>query len=173
MGPTTPRDTWAAAAATPAVPADVVGTGAAPLPRRRAEVGLALAGLAVGGVILGGFSLVMNRIDERDFRETLYPEMEAAGFDLSVAGDPYEVARTFGAWFGLTLLVLLAVCAVGILLARRRPRRRSTGWVFAAAGLVCLVGSQFVLYPVAFLFFLGAGLFALRRIDPLPAGSTP
>ena len=39
---------------------------------------------------------------------------------------------------------------------------------FLAAGAVCLLGSQLILYPVAFLFFAAAALFVLR---PLPEGS--
>jgi hypothetical protein len=51
---------------------------------------------------------------------------------------------------------------VGLFIAWRRPGRPSTGWWFAGAGLICLVGTQFILYPVAFFFFLTAALFAVR-----------
>jgi uncharacterized membrane protein len=51
---------------------------------------------------------------------------------------------------------------VGFFSASRRPAGRSTGWWFAGAGLICLVGTQFILYPVAFFFFLTAALFAVR-----------
>jgi hypothetical protein len=132
--------------------------------------------MALSTVFLGAFTLVMNRLDEEEFATTLHPEMQRTGMDLTasgVAGDPYDAARTLAAWFGFTLMAVLLVGITGIFVARRRPRRRSTGWFFAIAGLVCLVGSQLVLYPVAFLFFVSAGLFALRRPDRRPdPGST-
>lgn len=149
---------------------------AEPALRRTAEVWSAGIGMALSTVFLGAFALVMNRIDEAEFVTTLHPEMQRIGMDLTasgVAGDPYDAARTLAAWFGFTLMAVLLVGITGIFVARRRPGRRSTGWFFAIAGLVCLVGSQLVLYPVAFLFFVSAGLFALRRPDRRPdPGST-
>ncbi|MFE6971130.1 hypothetical protein [Isoptericola sp. NPDC057653] len=133
--------------------------------RRRAETWLAVAGMVGAAVFLGGFALVLNRTDEETFLARLYPAMTDAGVDLASA-DAYDAARTLAAWFGLTLVVVLLVAAAGVYVARRRPARRSTGWWFLAAGLACLLGSQLVLYPVAFLFFLAAGLFALRRTRP-------
>ncbi|MBA4866745.1 hypothetical protein H1V43_36720 [Streptomyces sp. PSKA54] len=145
--------------------------------RRTAEVWVAGAGLVLSTLFLGAFTLVMNRLDEAEFSATLYPEMQRIGLDLTaggaVAGDAYDAARTLAAWFGLTLMAVLFSGITGIFVARRRPGRRTAGWFFAATGLVCLVGSQLVLYPVAFLFFVSAGLFALRRSDRRPdVGST-
>ena len=65
------------------------------------------------------------------------------------------------------VVVLLAVA--GIAHTRSRPHRRLPGLWFLAAGTVCLLGSQLILYPVAFLFFAAAALFALR---PVPEGSS-
>jgi hypothetical protein len=144
---------------------------AEPALRRTVEVWSAGVGMALSTVFLGAFTVVMNRLDREEFATTLYPEMRRIGLDLTasgVAGDPYDAARTLAAWFGCTLMVVLLAGITGIFVARRRPGRRSTGWFFAVAGLVCLVGSQLVLYPVAFLFFASAGLFALRRPDWRP-----
>jgi hypothetical protein len=158
-----------------AVPRSVVPAGAdddAPPIRRTLEVWVAVAGMVVTTVLAGGYALVLNRTDKDTFADSLLPTMRDAGIvpddiGLDVA---YTGARTLAAWFGMTVVVVLLLCAVGIFIARRRPRRRTTGWWFLAAGLVCLLGSQLVLYPVAFLFFVSAGLFALRKPDP---GSTP
>lgn len=162
------------AAATDRIPAAPVP--GVPLVRRTAEVWVAGTGMVLSTLFLGSFALVMNRLDEDGFSTTLYPEMQRIGLDLTAgaaAGDPYEAARTLAAWFGLTLMAVLLLGITGIFVARRRPGRRTAGAFFAVTGLVCLVGSQLVLYPVAFLFFVSAGMFALRRPDlPPDVGST-
>lgn len=143
---------------------------------RTAEVWVAGAGMALSTLFLGAFPLVMNQLDAAEFATSLYPAMRRTGLDLTaggVPGDAYDAARTLAAWFGLTLMVVLLLGVTSIFLARRRPGRRAAGWFLAAAGLACLVGSQLLLYPVAFLFFVSAGMFALRRPDPQPdVGST-
>ena len=42
-------------------------------------------------------------------------------------------------------------------------KERHPVWALAA-GLACLLGSQLILFPVAFVFFVAAGLFALRPV---------
>lgn len=133
--------------------------------RRRPE--LIVAGLgALGALVLqGGLAMVVLRSDEATLRDAVLPALTDAGVDLT--GEAALVAlETMAAWWGFSLIVVLALAAVGWFLATYRPRPRTTGWWFAAAGVVCLVGTQLVLYPVAFFFFLSAALFALR---PAPA----
>ncbi|PFG44286.1 hypothetical protein ATJ88_3008 [Isoptericola jiangsuensis] len=141
-------------------------------PRRTVEVWSAAAGMVLTTVLAGGFALVVNAVDEQTFADSLLPALRETGTvaDGVALDAAFTGARTLAAWFGFTVVTVLLLGAIGIFLARRRPRRRGTGWWFLAAGLVCLVGSQLVLYPVAFLFFVSAGLFALRKPDP---GSNP
>ncbi|WP_182112424.1 MULTISPECIES: DUF4064 domain-containing protein [unclassified Actinotalea] len=141
----------------PAVPPPTVPRGA--------ELWTAGLGVLLATVFLGGFSLTMNRVDEETFERVVQP---ALGGDQAGAAS-YESMQTLGAWFGFTLVAVLVLGAVGLLVARRRPWLRRAGWWFAAAGLVCLLGSQLILFPVAFFFFLSAGFFALR---PVPDRST-
>src|SRR5699024_11626996 len=81
------------------------------------------------------------------------------------SAEAYQLGRTLAAWFGVTLIVLLLLSVIGLFFTRRRPWRRSSGWWFLAAGLVCLLGSQLILFPVAFVCFVAAGCFALRPIS--------
>lgn len=127
---------------------------------RRPEKWISGIGLALAGLLQGGFTLTVNASSEAEFTEKILPALQAAG--INPTGDAYEGARTLAGWFGFSLIIMLALCAVGFFIASRRPERRSTGWWFAGAGLACLVGTQFVLYPIAFFFFLTAALFAVR-----------
>lgn len=129
--------------------------------RRTAELLLVAVALVLSILTMGGFTLVMNEIDMATFEEVVKPALLGGG-DLPVE-QAHAMASTLAAWFGASLVVLLLLSAVGIACARSRPHRRTAGWWFLAAGLVCLFGSQLLLFPVAFLFFLPAGLFVLRR----------
>lgn len=131
---------------------------------RRAEIWCAAIGMVASTVFLGGFTLVMNTLDEQSFAESGLGDVLGMGAQVS-ATESYQLAATLAAWFGFTVLVVLLLGVVGIIAARRRPQQRRHGWWFAAAGLACLLGSQLILYPVAFAFFLAAGLFALRPVD--------
>lgn len=131
---------------------------------RRAERWLAGIGLGLAALFQGGFALAVNRSDDAAIRETLLPALRTSGIDVADA-DALEALNTLAAWFGFSLVVVALLCAIGFFIAARRPARRSTGWWFLAAGLVCLLGTQLTLYPVAFFFFLTAGLFAVRPIS--------
>lgn len=132
---------------------------------RTAEQVLAVLGMVASTILLGGFTIVMNGLDEQQFAASGLPELLGLAPATSAA-EAYHLASTLAAWFGFTLIAVLLLAAVGLLATRRRPWRRVTGWWFLAAGLVCLLGSQLLLYPVAFAFFLTAGLFALRPLEP-------
>ncbi|WP_157975751.1 hypothetical protein [Brachybacterium sp. YJGR34] len=132
-----------------------------PRRRRRAELILVALGLLLSILSMGGFTLVMNEIDTATFEEVVMPALVGGSAEVSVA-QAEEMARTLAAWFGVSLVVMLLLSAAGIATARSRPHRRTAGWWFLAAGLVCLLGSQLILFPIAFLFFLAAGLFVLR-----------
>ncbi|UVY84964.1 hypothetical protein NLU66_05010 [Brachybacterium sp. NBEC-018] len=135
--------------------------------RRTLEIVLVGLGIIAAVVTMGGFTLVMNQVDQATFEAVVMPAL--LGGDTAL--DPLaarEAGDTLAAWFGVSLVLLLLLSAAGIALARSRPWRRTPAWWFLAAGLVCLLGSQLVLYPVAFLFLLAAALVALR---PLPEGS--
>ena len=136
--------------------------------RRTVELWVAGVAAALTTLFLGAFTVVVNGVDEATFADTLYPLLAdggvagAAGVPVDVA---YEATRTLAAWFSFTVPIVLGLTVVGFMRARRRPARRSTGWWFLAAGLACLLGSQLLLYPIAFGFFVTAGLFALRTTD--------
>lgn len=136
---------------------------APPQVRRTLELWLIGIGMVASLVTLGGFSLVMNQIDEATFATAVMPTLFGSepGLDSATA---FEAGRTLGAWFGFTLVGVLLLSVTTIFFTRRRPWRRTPGWWALAAGLACLLGSQFILFPVAFVFFVAAGSFALRPV---------
>lgn len=137
----------------------------APPFRRRAELIIAGIGLIAAAVLQGGFALVITRSDDETLRSAIVPAVRAAGLALADA-EAHVVLNTMAAWFGFSFIVVALCTAIGFFFARLRPRRRATGLCFLAAGLACLVGTQFILYPVAFFFLIAAALFAVRTATP-------
>ena len=137
----------------------------APPFRRRAELIIAGVGMAACAVLQGGFALVITRSDDAALESTIVPALRSAGLDLAEA-DAHVALNTMAAWFGFSFIVVALCTAIGFFFARLRPRRRATGLCFLAAGLACLFGTQFVLYPVAFFFLVSAALFAVRTATP-------
>lgn len=139
-------------------------------PRMRRPFEMVLAGLGMAAALLthGGFTLVMNRIDQSTFEAVVMPSL--VGESSGLTGEEARVlGDTLAAWLGVSLVVLLLLSVAGIAHTSSRPSRRTPGWWFLAAGAVCLLGSQLILYPVAFLFFAAAALYAVR---PLPERSS-
>lgn len=138
---------------------------AAPRVFRTVELWLVGIGMVLSFLGLGGFALVMNRIDMTTFEQVVMPALVGAEAESGVGvAEAHELARTLAAWFSVTLIAVLLLSAIGWFLARRRPWRRIAGWWILAAGLACLLGSQLILFPVAFIFFVAAGFFALRPV---------
>jgi hypothetical protein len=133
--------------------------------RRRIELTIAGIGLAAAAILQGGFAFVIIRSDEETLQTAILPALREAGFDISDADAPVAL-NTLAAWFGFSFILVALLCAIGFFFALHRPRRRSTAWWFVGAGVACLLGTQLVLYPVAFLFFLSAALFAVRTPTP-------
>lgn len=129
--------------------------------RRRPELVLAGIGLAASAVLQGGFAFVVTRSDDETLRSSILPALRDAGMRIADA-EAHVVLNTVAAWFGFSFAIVALLGAIGFFFALHAPRRRSSGWWFLAAGLACLFGTQFVLYPVAFFLFLAAALFAVR-----------
>lgn len=140
----------------------------APAVRRTAEQWLIGIGMVLSFVTMGGFVLVMNRIDAETFEHVVMPALVGADADMPLH-EVQVLADTLAAWFGVTLVAVLLLSVVALVLIRRRPHRRGAGWWALAAGLACLLGSQLILFPVAFVLFVAAGFLALR---PVTDGST-
>lgn len=150
--------------------ADVNATDADRPPlRRRWELTSAAVGMGLSVVFLGGFARVVTGVDLASFTATLYPSLLAV-MGRSPADLPpepaFDAALVLASWFGFALIGVLLTSVVGIYVTRSRPDRATAGWFFLAAGLICLFGSQLILFPVAFFFFLTAGMFALRSRNP-------
>ena len=101
-------------------------------------------GMVLALVFMGGFSLAINQMTA---------EAALAQF------------QTLGAWFGFTLLALLILVSVATMLVRYRNYRKQSCAIYFLTGVVTLIGSQMIAFPIAFCFFLAAGFCFLHHDD--------
>ncbi|MGI6155810.1 MAG: DUF4064 domain-containing protein [Enterococcus sp.] len=122
-------------------------------------VGWVSAGLVT--VILGPLSLIMNQLTHAQYQEIFLPV-----FDKKLAGIPVEKGIEFfhrlGAWFGVTLILVLIFTALASLFLNSRYDRRIASAFYFMAGLTTLFGSQFLAFILAFPFFV-AGVLSFKK----------
>lgn len=120
-------------------------------------------------MFLGGFSLVMNAVKEKEFTAKIYPMFQSA--DLP-ASETYQQFKTMGMWFGLTLMAILVMSMIALYLLSQPKRRWISAVLYGLSGVCLLIGTQFLLYPVAFFFFILAGIvwFHKQKIEEPQGG---
>lgn len=129
---------------------------------RKLESTIGLVGSVLVVILLGGFSVTILRVDIQEFQTIIAPVFEGAMPDIhSKTG--FENMKTLGAWFGITTFLTLILSALGnfFISANKAPKKATL--LYIAAGLVVLIGSQLIAYPLAFIFFVAASFSLLRK----------
>lgn len=129
------------------------------------EQWLGWMGIGLSIVFLGGFTLVMNQITVTQF-STLFSAVFPAVFNQMPEEEAFRQFKTLGAWFGFTLLIVILLVVVANSLIMYRNYRKAAAVILALAGLICLVGTQYLAFPIAFLFFAAAALCLIRKPKP-------
>lgn len=129
---------------------------------RKLEATIGLIGAILVLIFLGGFAVTMFRVNMGDFQTVIAPIFEGAIPDIhSAAG--FESMKTLGAWFSVTAFLTLILTALGnfFVSGNKFPKRAAAAYV--GSGLVVLLGSQLIAYPLAFIFFVAAAFSLLRK----------
>jgi len=129
------------------------------------EQWLGWIGIGLSLIFLGGFTLVINQMSINQF-STLFAEIFPAVFDQMTNEEAFLQFKTLGAWFGFTLLIVIVLVVAANFLIAYRNYRKAAAAVLVVAGLVCLIGTQYLAFPIAFLFFVAAALSLIRKPKP-------
>ncbi|WP_312097032.1 DUF4064 domain-containing protein [Niallia sp.] len=134
--------------------------------KRKWEVIIGVVGIVLCIVFLGGFSLTMTSMDEETYKVTVFPILQD-GVSLGSVKDSLEAMNVLAIWFGITLLLvlILVVFATAFIWNNRYPKWAAI--LYLLAGLSTLIGTQFIAFPIAFLFFLVGALCMFRRVANL------
>jgi phosphoglycerol transferase MdoB-like AlkP superfamily enzyme len=131
--------------------------------KRKWEVMIGIAGVILCVIFLGGFSLTMTSMEESIYETTVFPILQA-GVSEEYVSESFEAVKALAIWFGVTLLLVFILVALATLSIWRNksPKRGAVLYIFA--GLATLLGTQFIAFPLAFLFFIAAALCLYRKL---------
>ncbi|MFD1466535.1 DUF4064 domain-containing protein [Lapidilactobacillus mulanensis] len=137
---------------------------------RRLEMIIGYIGAAIVLIFLGGFTVSMNSLTVKQYQRIVYPI-----FKNYLAGTTpksgLQLFQTLGTWFGVTVVIVLALVAFTNLLLRSNKNKYLTGGLYFLIGVITLLGSQLLAYPIAFIFFVNAALCIFRKGAQLDATS--
>lgn len=131
--------------------------------KRKWEVIIGIAGVILCVIFLGGFSLTITSMEESTYETTVFPILQE-GVSEEYVSQSFEAVKALAIWFGVTLLIVFILVALAALSIWRNKYPKRGAVLFIFAGLATLIGTQFIAFPIAFLFFITAGLCLLRKI---------
>jgi phosphoglycerol transferase MdoB-like AlkP superfamily enzyme len=131
--------------------------------KRKWEVIIGIAGVILCAIFLGGFSLTMTSMEESIYETTVFPILQE-GVSEEYVSESFEAVQALAIWFGITLLIVFILVALATLSIwqNKYPKRGAVFFLFA--GLATLLGTQFIAFPLAFLFFIAVALCLFRKI---------
>lgn len=129
---------------------------------RKPEKIIGIIGAVLVTLFLGGFTIVFNSLDETTYQETILPVLGDSIKGLSTA-EGLDFLKTLGAWFGFTVVLVLVCVAIGTLFVNNNRYPKRAAIFYLLAGLITLIGSQTLAYPLAFIFFVVTALCLLRK----------
>jgi phosphoglycerol transferase MdoB-like AlkP superfamily enzyme len=131
--------------------------------KRKWEVIIGIAGMILCVIFLGGFSLTITSMEESTYTTTVFPILQE-GVSEEYVSESFEAVKALATWFGVTLLIVFILVAFAALSIWRNKYPKRGAVLFICAGLVTLMGTQFIAFPIAFLFFIAAGLCLFRKL---------
>ncbi|UJF15668.1 hypothetical protein LZ578_00180 [Jeotgalibaca sp. MA1X17-3] len=129
---------------------------------RKWEKGIGITGALLVVIFLGGFAVTINQINMADFQDTIVPIFKDVIPNIETA-EGLESMKTLGAWFSVTVFLTIIMVALGTLFVTRNKYPKRAAIFYGLAGLVVLIGSQLIAFPLAFIFFVVAGLCMWRQ----------
>jgi hypothetical protein len=131
--------------------------------KRKWEVIIGIAGVLLCVIFLGGFSLTITSMEESTYATTVFPILQE-GVSEEYVSVSFEAVKALATWFGVTLLIVFILVALATLSIWRNKYAKRGAVLFICAGLATLIGTQFIAFPIAFLFFIAAGLCLFRKL---------
>lgn len=131
---------------------------------RKLEVIISIVVGIVSLIFLGGYALTMTQMSQGQFEETLF---QSLGDTVTSKGPElaYVELKTLGVWFGATLVLTLFGLVISSYLIGNNRKPKLAGIGYLITGIILLLGSQTIAFPLAFFCFVLAGLAFFRKKD--------
>ncbi len=130
--------------------------------KRKLELWIGWITAAMIVVFLGSFSVLVQNLTIEQYQSIFFPVFESSLEGLS-ANEGILLFQTLGSWFSFTVIFVLILTSLGSLFLNSRFDNRITALWYFLAGIVTLVGSQFIAFILAFPFFVTSILCLKKR----------
>lgn len=125
---------------------------------RKAETIIGLIGGGLSLLIFGLFSVVIfNMQDLADFEQGIYPLLPENEV-FSNTSEALDLLRQASAWMGIFLFLMTITLVLATVFIYKNGRPKIAGVLYIFTGLLQLIGTQGIGFPIAFLFFVAAYL---------------
>lgn len=125
---------------------------------RKAETIIGLIGGGLSLLIFGLFSVVIfNMEDVQAFESGIYPLLPENNA-FSNATEAFELLRQASAWMGIFLFLMTITLVLATVFIYKNGRPKIAGALYILTGILQLIGTQGLGFPIAFLFFVAAYL---------------
>lgn len=114
---------------------------------------------SVGGILtllfIGGIAVTMRVMDVSDFESIYNSLFSENGKDIN---ETFKMLQSLTALFSVALFLSLFFLMLALVFSWRGRYRYVPSILYGIAGLILLIGTQFIAYPLAFFFFLASGI---------------
>lgn len=125
---------------------------------RKAETIIGLIGGGLSLLVFGMASLVFfNMEDVQAFESGIYPLLPS-NEAFSNVEEAFIILRQAAAWMGIFLFLMVITLALATVFIYKNGRPKIAGILYIVTGILQLIGTQGIGFPIAFLFFVSAYL---------------
>ena len=125
---------------------------------RKAETIIGLIGGGLSLLIFGLFSVIIfNMEDVQAFESGIYPLLPNNNAFSSVT-EAFDLLRQAAAWMGIFLFFMTLTLVLATVFIFKNGRPKIARALYILTGILQLIGTQGLGFPIAFLFFIAAYL---------------
>lgn len=125
---------------------------------RKAETIIGLIGGGLSLIIFGLFSVTIYNMDDlQTFETSIYPLLPEND-SFSNPAEAFELLRQAATWLGVFLFLMTITLALATVFIYKNGRPKIAGVLYIITGILQLIGTQGIGFPIAFLFFVAAYL---------------
>lgn len=120
----------------------------------------------LGGVLallfIGGFAVTIRKLSVAEFQK-IYQEIAATEVAATSIIEIQKQMNQWAAYLAIVLVISFGGLITALALSKLSKYLLVAAILYSLSGLLLLIGTQFIAYPITFFYFLAGGLVGYRR----------